>query len=67
MSLSRTEIQKRSDQKRGIKTKAFSLDTATIALFEQLAAATGQTQAAVLREALAEYAAKRGITPPTPD
>lgn len=37
MSKSRTEIQKQSDAKRGVKTKAFKLPLDFIAEFEQLA------------------------------
>ena len=58
MALSRQEIQKRSNEKRGIISKAFSLDADTLALFEQLAAQTGKSQVQILKEALQEYAAK---------
>ena len=58
MALSRQEIQKRSNEKRGIKSKAFSLDADTLALFERLAAQTGKSQVQILKEALQEYAAK---------
>ena len=51
MALSRQE-------KRGIKSKAFSLDVDTLALFERLAAQTGKSQVQILKEALQEYAAK---------
>ena len=58
MALSRQEIQKRSNEKRGIKCKAFSLDADTLALFERLSAQTGKSQVQILKEALQEYAAK---------
>ena len=63
MALTRQEINRRSREKLGLKTKAFTLDADTIALFEQLAAHTGNSQAAILRDAMRDYAAKHGITP----
>lgn len=53
MALSRTAIQKKSNEKRGVKSKAFSLDADTIALFEKLSAQTGLPQVQVLKAALA--------------
>ncbi len=61
MALSRHEIQKKSDAKRGIKTKAFSLDADTIALLERLAAETGLPQVQVLKNALACFDKHREV------
>ena len=58
MALSRQALPTRSNEKRGIKSKAFSLDADTLALFEQLATQTGKSQVQILKEALQEYAAK---------
>lgn len=58
MPLSRSEIQKRSNLKRGVKSKAFSLDLETISLFENIAKKTGKTQIKILKEALKDYAEK---------
>lgn len=53
MALTRAEINRRSEAKRGIKNKAFKLDMDTIALLERLAAETGLPQVQVLKAALA--------------
>lgn len=53
MALTRAEINRRSEEKRGIKSKAFKLDGETIALFERLSAETGLPQVQVLKAALA--------------
>ena len=63
MALTRQEINRRSRKKLGLKTKALTLDENPIAFFEQLAAHTGNSQAAILRDAMRDYAAKHGITP----
>lgn len=56
MAQSITEIQKRSDEKRGVKVKGIKLHTDTIALLESLAAQTGESQSAIVTKALAMFA-----------
>jgi hypothetical protein len=56
MAQSISEIQKRSDEKRGVKVKGIKLHTDTIALLESLAAQTGESQSAVVTKALAMFA-----------
>lgn len=56
MALSRTEIQKRSDEKRGVTQKKFKFDAPTIALLEQLAESTSDSQTQVVVKALQLYA-----------
>lgn len=58
MAQSITDIQKRSDEKRGLKVKSVKLQVNTIALLEKLAADSGSTQAAIITEALKLYADK---------
>ncbi|MFI8417712.1 ribbon-helix-helix protein, CopG family [Serratia sp. NPDC078593] len=55
MAQSITDIQKRSDEKRGVKVKSVKLHVDTIALLERLATDTGATQANVITEALKLY------------
>ncbi|WP_261154541.1 ribbon-helix-helix protein, CopG family [Serratia ficaria] len=57
MAQSITDIQKRSDERRGLKVKSVKLSVDTIALLEKLAADTGNTQATVITEALRLYEA----------
>jgi len=52
MAQSISEIQKRSDEKRGVKVKSFKLHADTIALLEKLAVDTGTSQTAVITKAL---------------
>ncbi|HEE9631288.1 TPA: hypothetical protein R8E83_003569 [Escherichia coli] len=52
MAQSITDIQKRSDAKRGVKVKGLKLHTDTIALLERLAEQSGESQAAVVTKAL---------------
>lgn len=61
MALSRNEIQKRSDEKRGVKNKAFKMKLEDIALIEQMAQQTGRTQLDILVAALHEYRDKHGL------
>lgn len=56
MAQSISEIQKRSDEKRGVKVKGIKLHTDTIALLESLAAQTGESQSAVVTKALEMFA-----------
>ena len=50
MAQSRDEIQRRSDQKRGVKLCSFKLKLDTIAQLEQLAKAQGISKTAVLEQ-----------------
>lgn len=52
MAQSTSDIQKRSDDKRGVKVKGIKLHVGTIALLERLAEDTGESQAAVVTKAL---------------
>ncbi|MDK4688512.1 hypothetical protein [Kingella negevensis] len=52
MALSRTEIQRRSNEKHGIIQKKFNFDPETTQLFEQLCEQTGNSQIQVIRDAL---------------
>ena len=68
MALSRREIQKKSDDKRGVRSKAYHLPEATIALIDRLADARGISKSALLTEMAHDYAEKHGIAheyPPT--
>jgi len=56
MAQSISEIQKRSDEKRGVKVKGIKLHTDTIALLESLAAQTGESQSAIVTKALVMFA-----------
>lgn len=62
MALSRREIQKKSDNKRGVRSKAYHLPEATIALIDHLADVRGISKSALLTEMAHDYAAKHGIT-----
>lgn len=55
MAMSRTELQKRSDDKRGVKLKAFKLPVAVIAEIEQLAEANGIPQNQLIMQAVALF------------
>lgn len=61
MALSRNEIQKKSDTKRGIVQKNFKLRGETVELLARLAEHTGKPQNNVLADALAAYAEKMGL------
>ena len=56
MALSRNEIQKKSDQKRGVKNKAFKMKLEDIALIEQTAARLGISQIDLVVRAVKELA-----------
>lgn len=56
MTNNRAEIQKRSDEKRGVKLCSFKLKLDTITQLEAIAAAQGTSKTAVL-EALIKQAA----------
>ena len=53
MAQSRSEIQKRSDENRGMVQKNFKLPAQVVADIERLALARGKPQAAVVAEAIA--------------
>lgn len=55
MTKSRTEIQKKSDEKRGVKVKAIKLPLPVIAEFEHLAQQAGQSQAAFFSTLIEVY------------
>ncbi|MGX9249668.1 hypothetical protein ACWXWI_01890 [Pantoea ananatis] len=57
---STTEIQRKSDEKRGVKVKGIKLHTGTIALLETLSVKTGEPQSAVVTRALELYAKSLG-------
>lgn len=56
MAQSTTEIQRRSDAKRGVKVKGLKLTIETIELLERLTEQTGDAQATVVTKALIAYA-----------
>ena len=53
MAQSRYEIQKRSDEKRGMVQKNFKLPAQVVADIERLALARGKPQATIVAEAIA--------------
>ena len=55
MAMTRWEINKKSDEKRGVRQKAFRLDKETYELFEKLTAEKGLSQTEILRQALKKY------------
>lgn len=57
-----TERNRASMQKLGKKLKAFALDAHTLALFDTLAAQTGQSHVQLLRQAMQELAQRQGIS-----
>lgn len=63
MALSRSEIQKRSNEKRGIRPKSYILSEETIALIDAVASAENRSKGAVLADMAAEYARRKGIRP----
>ena len=57
MAQSIAAIQKRSDEKRGVKSKGFKLPVDTIDMIAQLSEQTGKPQSAVITEAIRLYEA----------
>lgn len=55
MALSRAEIQKRSDEKRGVKSKGYKLSVETIEMIAELSKSTGKTQGIIIEEAIKLY------------
>ncbi|MBW5826550.1 ribbon-helix-helix protein, CopG family [Yersinia kristensenii] len=52
MAKSISEIQQKSDDKRGVRAKGYKLPVSTIALIEGLAKDTGMAQSAVITKAI---------------
>ncbi|MDO5058779.1 MAG: CopG family transcriptional regulator [Neisseria sp.] len=52
MALTRNEIQKKSDAKRGVQPKTYKLPVETVALIKRLAEARGMTQVELIRQAV---------------
>ena len=55
MALSRAEIQKRSDNKRGVKSKGYKLSLETIEMISALSKSTGKPQGTIIEEAIKLY------------
>ena len=55
MALSRAEIQKRSDNKRGVKSKGYKLSLETIEMISALSKSTGKSQGTIIEEAIKLY------------
>ncbi|SCC24798.1 ribbon-helix-helix protein, CopG family [Gilliamella intestini] len=55
MALSRAEIQKRSDDKRGVKPKSYKLPLETIDTIIALSNGTGKSQSKIIEEAIKLY------------
>lgn len=56
MAQSRVSIQAKSDDKRGVRSKAYKLPEETIALIARLSDETGKPQSALISEAIRLYA-----------
>ncbi len=52
MAQSIADIQKRSDEKRGVKSKGFKLPIETIDLIARLSEETGQPQSTIITDAV---------------
>ncbi len=63
MAKSTAEIQKRSDDKRGVKTKSFKIKKEIFDLIEKISLERGLAQNAMITEAILLYAEKYGIKP----
>lgn len=55
MALSKTEIQKRSDERRGVKIWGTKLPIDFISRLKTLSAETGKPQSTIVREAVEQY------------
>ncbi|OCG63828.1 hypothetical protein A9G48_05050 [Gilliamella sp. wkB18] len=55
MALSKAEIQKRSDEKRGFKSKGYKLPIKTIEMIAELSEITGKPQSAIICDAIKLY------------
>ena len=58
MAMTKAEIQKRSDEKRGVKVKGIKMKLEDIALLESLSAQSGKTQAEIIADALKMWSEK---------
>ncbi|WP_037586464.1 hypothetical protein [Stenoxybacter acetivorans] len=58
MAMTQAEIQRRSDEKRGVRVKSFKLPIAVINLIEETAQRTGKPQTLVISEAIRAYTAR---------
>lgn len=52
MALTRAEIQRKSDEKRGVKSKAYKLPIHVIELIVELSDKTGKSQSKIIEEAI---------------
>ncbi|TSJ91843.1 ribbon-helix-helix protein, CopG family [Gilliamella apicola] len=52
MALTRAVIQKKSDEKRGVKSKGYKLPVDIIDLISELSAKTGKPQSKIIEEAI---------------
>lgn len=55
MALTRAEIQRKSDEKRGVKSKAYKLPIHIIELIVELSAKTGKSQSKIIEEAILKF------------
>ena len=55
MALSRAEIQKRSDEKRGVKPKGYKLQIEKIEIITELSKRKGKSQGMIIEEAIKLY------------
>ncbi|OCG19615.1 hypothetical protein [Gilliamella sp. WF3-4] len=55
MALSKAEIQKRSDEKRGVKSKGYKLPLETIDMITELSKTTRKPQSAIICDAIKLY------------
>ncbi|OCG39039.1 hypothetical protein A9G29_09680 [Gilliamella sp. Fer2-1] len=55
MALSRAVIQKKSDEKRGVKSKGYKLPIEIIDAIIALSAETGKSQSKIIEEAILMY------------
>ncbi|HEZ3258947.1 MULTISPECIES: hypothetical protein [Neisseria] len=61
MAMTKAEIQKRSDEKRGVKVKGIKMKLEDIALLESLSAQSGKTQAEIIAAALKMWSEKHNL------
>lgn len=55
MALLKSEIQKRSDEKRGVKSRGYKLPIETIELISKLSKQTGAPQSKIIENAILMY------------
>lgn len=61
MAQTSTEIQKRSDEKRGVAAKSYKLPKETIELIAEISEQTGKPQSIVIAEAVRLYANNKAV------